>query len=207
MVFIHSRPGGGKSTQVDRLKNAHPESAVIQPGRILRRALNPNDDFYQRFNRYVQPYASAMARGDLVPPPDDFFHIMTPLIREEIVHGKRQFLFESFARSKGYLDKLNEFNQALIDEGNEVRTLHIYMITSNETATARITGRRETEMRVDDGNEVIRNRMEVFRTGTFPMLQELYERGELIVIRGDKEKKENVIQQEVDQIVDRFLTS
>jgi adenylate kinase len=207
MIFIHGRPGGGKGTQVDTIKRTHPELTAFHPGDILRQAQNSSNPYYNRFNHYVQPYASLIASGAIAPPPEDFFHILTPLVRETLAEGNRQLLFDGFPRGIPYLRKFDDFVQTLKTEGNDVRMLHLYIVTSQTTGTIRISARRETEGRLDDGDEIIRRRMEAFRTETFPMLQELYDRGKLTVIRGDEAKDKKEITQDIEQRVNEFLSN
>jgi len=203
MVFIHGRPGSGKGTQVDELKIRHPELTVIYPGKILRGSQDPEDDLYTRFNSFVQPHVETMANGGLIPP-DDFFKIITPLIEETIQAEGSQLLFDGFPRGVEYLRKFDQMIQSLREKGNDVRMLHVYLAASEMKAGSRIGIRKEGyDQRIDDKSEAVKRRMEVFKSETFPMLRELNNRGELVIIRGDRNVTE--VQQELEQRVSQFL--
>lgn len=58
------------------------------------------------------------------------------------------------------------------------------MIVDEDTVVARLLKRAEVEARSDDNEETIRNRMQVYRTQTEPLIAYYSDRGVLVEVDG-----------------------
>jgi adenylate kinase len=159
MIFIlFGPPGAGKGTQakilIDRFKITQ-----ISTGDMLREEVNSGSSL----GKIVK---SVMDRGDLIS--DD---IIMSIIQERIQKADCQngFIFDGFPRTLKQaiaLDKLLENKNINID--------HIIEINVNEEFLYERIEHRKTDsdiVRNDDNSEVLKNRIEVYKNETIPVLK------------------------------------
>jgi adenylate kinase len=154
-------PGSGKGTQAERLGVALGIPA-ISTGAMLRQAVREGSELGQRVE-------SVMAAGDLV---DDA--LMARVVAERLGRSDTAsgFLLDGYPRTPGQADTLDEL---LSGEGLRLDAVVLLEVPESELVR-RALGRQ----RADDTEEVIRERLRVYREKTEPLVEH-YQRRELLI--------------------------
>ena len=166
IVFL-GPPNSGKGTQAEILA-ASLEIPAISTGAMLRDAVAAGTDLGRRVE-------GVMARGELVD--DD---LMAEVVRDRLAHGDTGdgFLLDGYPRTAAQAETLAEI---LGQAGVELDCV-VLIDAPQEVLVQRALGRG----REDDREEVVRERLEVYRKKTAP-LNDYYERkGLLCRIDGDQ---------------------
>lgn len=169
LIFL-GPPGSGKGTQAVRL--AEEKSLVhLSTGDVLRAAVKAGTELGKKAEGF-------MTRGELVP--DD---LIISLIEEKIAAGdlKNGFILDGFPRTVPQAKSLDEMfkkNRITLDKA-------ILLEVGDAEILKRIKGRAEKEGRADDTEEVIMNRLEVYRKQTQPIEDRYREQSVLVTIPGE----------------------
>ena len=167
-LILFGPPGAGKGTQADFIKEKY-GVAHISTGDVLREAMRNETE--------VGLYAkSFMDKGELVPD-----EVVTEIIRQKIsALGEGGFMLDGFPRT---LEQARSLNNILADVGIGIDAV-ISLEVSDQEVVERITRRQEIEGRRDDTEDVIKNRLRVYKDQTSP-LKDFYERaGVLRTVEG-----------------------
>lgn len=164
LVFL-GPPGSGKGTQAVRLA-AEKSLVHLSTGDVLRAAVKAGTPLGKEAEGY-------MSRGELVP--DD---LIISLIEEKIASGALSggFILDGFPRTVPQaksLDAMFTKNSIKLDKA-------ILLDVGDEEILKRLKGRAEKEGRADDTEEVILNRLEVYRRQTQP-IEDLYRQKSILV--------------------------
>lgn len=195
-IILFGSPGVGKGTQAKIISKSF-NIPHISTGDILRKAVKEQTELGKKAGEI-------MARGELVP--DD---LMIALIKEVLTSAEcnNGFILDGFPRTTvqaAALDKL--FSQIGIsdavliyitaDENEIVRRLNnrrackqcgsIYVLKDIENVNACPNCGAENSfyLRNDDKEEVIKNRLEVFKSTTMPVLDYYKGKGRVIEVNG-----------------------
>lgn len=167
-LILFGPPGAGKGTQADFIREKY-EVEHISTGDVLREAMKNETE--------VGLYAkSFMDKGELVPD-----EVVTEIIRQKIsAIGERGFMLDGFPRT---LEQARSLNGILTDAGIGIDAV-ISLEVPDEEVVQRITKRQKIEGRRDDTEDVIRNRLRVYKDQTSP-LKDFYEKiGVLRAVEG-----------------------
>lgn len=151
-------PGAGKGTQAARVAEEL-GLAHVSTGDMFR-ALDPETDLGRRVNRI-------MAAGEYVPDSIVIEMLEERLRRPDAAHG---YILDGFPRTAGQVRALDAFLGE--DELDRVVLLEV----DEDELVKRMLGRG----RPDDTEEAIRNRLEVYREQTEPLIEEYEGRGALV---------------------------
>jgi adenylate kinase len=154
IVLLMGPPGAGKGTQASRLA-AERGLTKLSTGDMLR-------DHVARGTALGERAQTFMNAGDLVP--DDVIIGMVSATFEAA--PAMRFLLDGFPRTPGQAAALD----ALLAEHGARITAAIVLDVDDEELVRRLLGRAEEEGRSDDSEDVIRNRMDVYRRQTQPLL-------------------------------------
>ncbi|MBD3257472.1 adenylate kinase [candidate division GN15 bacterium] len=164
IVFL-GPPGSGKGTQAVRLAKDL-NITHLSTGDVLREAVKQGTDLGKQAEGY-------MTRGELVP--DD---LIIGLIEAKVASGelKNGFILDGFPRTMPQAESLSKMfdkNQISLDKA-------ILLKVGDDEIMKRLKGRAQQEGRADDTEDVIKNRLEVYRQQTQPI--EDYYRGRSILV-------------------------
>lgn len=190
-------PGSGKGTQAERLQEDL-ELPYYATGNILRAAVREESDLGRKAREY-------MGRGDLVPD-----EVIIGVIAERIAGHEAEdgFILDGFPRTVGQAEALADKMESL---GRRL-TAAILIDVADEEVIRRLGGRRtcpnghifhvefdppesegvcdicgaDLQIREDDEPEVVKNRIEQYRSKTQPLVAWYGERGLLESLDGDK---------------------
>jgi adenylate kinase len=153
-LILLGPPGAGKGTQAIRLAEAY-GIPHIATGDIFRENVKNETPLGIEAKGF-------MDRGDLVP--DDVVNRMVAdrLDRDDAGDG---FLLDGFPRT---VPQADELERLLGERGKPIDAVLRFAVPEGELY-ARIEGRAAEEGRADDTAEVLRNRLEEYRTKTAPL--------------------------------------
>ncbi len=166
IVFL-GPPNSGKGTQAETLA-ADLGIPAISTGAMLREAVAAGSDLGRRVE-------GVMARGELVA--DD---LMAEVVRDRLAQDDAAagFLLDGYPRTAGQAETLRE----ILSESGAGLDCVVLIDAPEEVLVQRALGRG----REDDKEEIVRERLHVYRKKTAP-LNEFYERkGLLCRIDGDQ---------------------
>ena len=170
LIFL-GPPGAGKGTQAkslaDKLNIPH-----ISTGDILRQALKEQTPLGIKAQSY-------MDRGELVPDK-----LVEDMVAERLSQPDTNsgWILDGFPRTVNQAAFLNELLQKLAQLGEKVVNLEV----PDDVVVARLLERG----RKDDTEEVIRRRLEVYRTETAPLIDYYRDRQQLLSVNGNQSLEE-----------------
>jgi len=168
-LLIVGPPGAGKGTQAARIVERY-GVPWISTGDIFRANIKAGTQLGQRVTAIIEA-------GKLVP--DDLTNeiIADRLQHEDVADG---FLLDGYPRT---VDQAHALDRVLQADARKLDAV-VLLEVDTDVVVSRLLGRAETEGRVDDTEEVIRHRQDVYAEQTKPLI-ELYEtRGTLVTVDG-----------------------
>lgn len=167
--LIVGPPGAGKGTQAARIAEVY-EVPWISTGDIFRANIKAGTQLGNRVAEIIEA-------GKLVP--DDLTNeiVADRLHRQDVANG---FLLDGYPRTVAQAHALDKVLQA------DARMLDVVILLEVDTdeVVSRLLNRAQVEGRIDDTEEVIRHRQDVYAEQTQPLV-DLYEtRGALVRIDG-----------------------
>jgi adenylate kinase len=171
-IVIIGPPGSGKGTQGRFLIKNHNYQGIIT-GEILRKMSGDGTDLGNQIKDIIDA-------GNLVP--DEMIDsMMTDHLGAIEVNGAG-LIFDGYPRT---------VTQAQTLDGLITVDKAIYLNVEEEELVKRILKRGKISGREDDQNEdIIRNRMETYRTDTAPVLEHYRDQEKLVEIDGTKSIKD-----------------
>ncbi|NLT27326.1 MAG: adenylate kinase [Microbacteriaceae bacterium] len=180
-LLIVGAPGAGKGTQATGLAAAYGVPA-ISTGDIFRENIKNGTDL----GKQVQEIT---AQGKLVPDSLTNELIRDRLAQDDVAAG---FLLDGYPRTVGQVDFLTDL---LAEQGGAIDAV-VQLVTDTDAVVERLLKRAQEQGRVDDTEEVIRHRQEVYATETAPIIDVYRERGAVVEVDG---------MGDVDEIAQRIL--
>jgi len=168
-LLILGPPGAGKGTQALRLVEQL-GIAQVSTGDMLRAAVAEGTEIGKKAK-------AVMDRGELVS--DEIVIGLTEerLSRDDARDG---FILDGFPRTVAQAEALDAMLEALGQKFERCVALTV----DEEALVQRLLKRAEIEGRADDNEETIRNRMNVYRDQTAPVVDYYRERGVLAEVDG-----------------------
>jgi len=170
VVFL-GPPGSGKGTQAARLSEDL-DVATISTGDMLRAAVAAGSELGRRVE-------SIMSSGALVG--DD---TMAEVVRDRLSQpdARSGFILDGYPRTAAQAETLGEILQ---DQGVELDHVLLLEVPEDELIE-RMSHRADVERRADDRAEVVRERLQVYRENTQPLIELYRQQGLLRRIDGDR---------------------
>ncbi len=168
VLLLIGPPGAGKGTQADALA-ARKRLTKLSTGDMLR-------SHVARGSQLGVAAKSYMDAGDLVP--DD---LIVDMVRDQVSGMEEvRVLLDGFPRTPAQAEALD----AMLAEFQARMTAVVLLEVPEEELVQRLLQRARDEGRSDDNEETIRNRMEVYRTSTRPLIDFYRDRGLLHAVDG-----------------------
>lgn len=201
-VILLGPPGAGKGTQAERIRSDF-GLVHISTGDMLREAVAKGTEMGVKAKSF-------MDAGDLVPDDVVIGIVVDRLTEPDCEKG---FLLDGFPRS---IVQAEELDKALAARGKQI-TLALAITVGEEELVERLTGRRlcrecarpyhvafkppetpdvcdecggELYQRSDDTEETVRNRLDVYRRQTEPLVDYYRTQGVLAEIEGEGDPDE-----------------
>lgn len=168
-ILLLGPPGAGKGTQAELLVTRF-GIPQISTGEMLRAAVAGETPVGLQAKVFME-------RGDLVPDSVVIGVAEERLAEKDAAGG---FILDGFPRTTAQAEALD----GLLDRLGTKLECCLAIVVEEEPLVQRLLKRREIEGRSDDNETAIRNRMEVYRESTAPLLAYYRERGLLAEVNG-----------------------
>jgi adenylate kinase len=168
-LIVFGPPGAGKGTQAAKISDKY-GIVHISTGDILRSALKNGTELGLKAKEY-------MDKGELVPDG-----LVIGIIKDRVKEQDCQngFLLDGFPRTLPQADALDIM---LSTEGMEITSVVSVEVEDTEIVS-RLMKRQQEEGRFDDTEEVVKNRLQVYRNQTEPLKQYYKDKGKLSEVDG-----------------------
>ena len=169
-LILFGPPGAGKGTQATAISERF-SLVHIATGDIFRDNVKNQTDLGQQAQQY-------MDRGQLVPDEIVIAMVEERISRADVSSG---FLLDGFPRTVRQAKALDDI---LAIESHGIDGV-IRLMVSDDELVSRLLRRAEEQGRSDDTQEVIENRLAVYRDETEPLVEFYQERGLLFEVDGE----------------------
>lgn len=182
-LVLFGPPGAGKGTQAARICDKLGVPA-ISTGDIFRSNIKGGTELGRR----VVEYTSV---GALVPD-----ELTDELVRARLAEADAAggFLLDGYPRNLAQVDALD----AILADAGRALDVVVEITADAEVVVERLLKRAQIEGRVDDTEDVIRHRLDVYADQTAPLSGVYAERGLLVRVDGLGE---------IDEVTDRLLAA
>ncbi|MGK0716401.1 adenylate kinase [Leucobacter sp. W1153] len=181
--LIIGAPGAGKGTQAARIADRY-QVPAISTGDIFRANIKAGTQLGKKVQSIIE-------KGQLVPDELTNEIVADRLQRDDVANG---FLLDGYPRT---VDQVHALDAVLEGEARRLDAV-ILLEADTDAVVARLLKRSELEGRVDDTEEVIRHRQEVYAAQTAPLIELFHSRGILVTVDGLGE---------IDEVADRIAAA
>jgi adenylate kinase len=188
-LLIVGPPGAGKGTQAARLTENYGIPAIAT-GDIFRYNIKNETPLGVEVKAIVDA-------GDYVPDTLTNALVASRLDEEDARNG---FLLDGYPRT---LDQVAFLDKLLASKGQSLDAV-IQLVADTDAVVARLRRRAVEQGRVDDSEEAIRHRQDVYARETMPLIAVYRDRGLLIVVDGLGEI-DDVSQRITDALAERGI--
>ena len=168
-LILFGPPGAGKGTQAKKITDKY-MTAHISTGDMLRAAVKNGTELGVLAKSY-------MDKGELVPDG-----VVIGIIKDRIAEkdARNGFMLDGFPRTVPQAEALSEM---LNSEGETIDAV-VSIEVADEEIVKRILERQKIEGRQDDTEDVVRNRLRVYRNQTEPIKSYYSNEGVLFEVDG-----------------------
>jgi adenylate kinase len=169
-IVLLGAPGSGKGTQGEKLV-AHFGIPKISTGDALRAARKAGTELGRRAQ-------AAMDKGELVAD-----EIVIGIVEERLAQpdAAKGFILDGFPRN---ISQAQVLDQMLVRIGQPAVGKAVHLTVDDEEIVRRLLDRATKEGRVDDKEDVIRHRIDVYNAETRPLLDYYRKQGKLVTVQG-----------------------
>jgi adenylate kinase len=168
-LILMGPPGAGKGTQAEVIAERLSIPA-ISTGDIFRKNVAQKTELGVEAKRY-------MDSGDYVPDEITNAMVRARLAEPDALDG---FLLDGYPRT---VAQVAELDSMLADSGRQIDAVVVLTVDQDEVVQ-RLLHRAHKEGRVDDTEEVMRHRQEVYAQQTAPLIKSYDDRGMLVEVDG-----------------------
>jgi adenylate kinase len=172
-LLLVAPPGAGKGTQAAKLAD-HYGIANLSSGELLRQEIARDSETGRKAIEFVR-------RGDLVPDG-----IIFQVLREPLIEAARNggYVLDGFPRNLGQAEAA--YRAAKEIPSIELQAV-VHLDVPLEILGRRLLARGAQEGRIDDAEDVVRHRLDVFAAETEPLLGFYRERGLVLDVNGNQD--------------------
>ena len=168
-LILFGPPGAGKGTQANKISEGY-VAAHISTGDMLRAAVKNGTELGTLAKSF-------MDKGELVPD-DVIIGIIKDRIKED--DAKQGFMLDGFPRTIAQAEALS----GMLESESETIDTVVSIEVKDEEIIERILERAKIEGREDDTEDVVRNRLNVYRNQTEPLKSYYQDAGVLAEVDG-----------------------
>jgi len=169
-LLLFGPPGAGKGTQSEKLINKY-GFIHLSTGDIFRESLASETRFGIEAKAYIE-------KGELVPD-----QIVIGMVSEEInkYPEAKGFVFDGFPRTSAQADALDELLKEHDTEISKMLSLEV----GETELISRLSKRAKESGRKDDQDiSIIKNRLDVYKNNTRPLIEYYTKKGKYVSING-----------------------
>ena len=155
-IIIFGAPGSGKGTYSDAIVEKY-GMGHISTGDVLRAQIKNGTELGKIAQGYIN-------QGQLIP--DELMVNILAKVYDEMPAGKG-VIFDGFPRTIAQAEAL----KTMLAERGDSMGMMLELVVEEEVLMARLLNRAIEQGRVDDNEETIRKRFEVYRTQTAPLAE------------------------------------
>lgn len=168
-LVIFGPPGSGKGTQSTKIAEKY-NLAHISTGDIFRSEIKNKTELGLRVKGIIE-------KGELVP--DELLCALLENAMEKL-EGKAGFIFDGYPRTCQQAKDLD----VMLDKHHDCVSLVLALDVNEEEIVQRLLKRAQEQGRKDDTEDVIRNRMKVYREQTTPLIEYYTRQDKFTAIHG-----------------------
>ncbi len=187
-LIIFGPPGSGKGTQSLRVACRY-NLVHFSSGELFR-------DEVQKGTKLGYEFARYMINGLLVPD----FMVLRKIYRAALQYQDAAgIVFDGFPRTVYQAEMLDK----LLIKKNIPISIVFFMMVDEKELISRMMGRAEDSGRLDDNEEIILRRMEVYEKQTLPLKKYYQQQGKLCCISGMAPVK--VVAERISRVIEHYL--
>ena len=168
-LIIFGPPGSGKGTQSEHIAKKY-NLAHISTGDIFRSEIKNETELGLKVKGLIE-------KGELVPDELLIDILKSAMQKVENVDG---FIFDGFPRTIPQAKDLDE----VMDELNDYINVVLALDVKDDEVITRLLKRAELQGRKDDTEDVIKNRLSIYKEQTEPLLEYYAQKDKLKMIHG-----------------------
>lgn len=168
-LILFGPPGSGKGTQSAKIAEKY-GLVHISTGDIFRNEIKQQTELGVKFKSLVE-------KGELVPDELIIDILDSALHKYQNING---FVFDGFPRT---LNQSGELDNLLKKDKESVTLVLALDVNDNEVVT-RLLKRAQIEDRKDDSEDVIKNRLQVYKDQTYPLIDLYKKQNKFVGIKG-----------------------
>ncbi|MFP4471418.1 MAG: adenylate kinase [Bacteroidales bacterium] len=168
-LILFGPPGSGKGTQSAKVAEKY-RLAHISTGNIFRKEIKDETELGKKVKSIID-------KGNLVPD-----ELLIEIIERAIEnhHDREGYIFDGFPRTCRQAEDMD----MMLARHNDCVSMVLALKVNEEEVIKRLTKRAEVEGRDDDNEGVIRNRLEVYRKQTEPLIDHYKKQGKYHSVNG-----------------------
>jgi adenylate kinase len=168
-LILFGPPGAGKGTQSKNIARKY-GYIHISTGDILRAEIRAKSDVGLKVRQY-------MDKGELVPD-DVLVDVLKDVMERE--KGVNGFVWDGFPRT---LFQADAFDRMLAEKGQKVNLVLAMEVELHELVR-RLVNRGKEDKRMDDTEDIILQRQQIYREQTQPLIAYYRDQGKFVSVSG-----------------------
>ncbi len=168
-IIIFGPPGCGKGTQSSKITEKY-NLVHISTGDIIRKEIKSSSEFGIQLKSIVE-------KGELVP-----YDLIIKILESALVKNKNSngFIFDGFPRT---IDQAVDLDNILTKDNTSI-SMVLSLTVEDDVVVERLLKRAQIEGRKDDTEDVIKNRLKIYKAETFPLIERYKEQGKYYEVEG-----------------------
>lgn len=169
-IVIFGPPGCGKGTQsaklIEKYKLVH-----LSTGDVIRKEIKSGSEFGKQLQNIVE-------KGELVP-----YELIIKILESALDRNKSAsgFIFDGFPRTIAQAEDLDK----ILAKDNQSISMVVSLCIHDDKVVERLLKRAQIEGRKDDTEEVITNRLKIYKEQTCPLINFYRNQGKYVEVEGD----------------------